>query len=253
MPWVRLDDGLHHNVKLAGLTSNAFRLWVHSLTFSAEKLTDGHISPAELPLVWPHASSRTLNKAVDELVHSGCWDSNGNGWVVPDFLEFNPSADEVRARREVRARAGQRGGLATAVANAKQTLDQPPSKRIAKSYPVPVPVPRSDLPLSDITEAALDTWARMEHTEATPKWLNQRRSHAWAFMKQHPNLNLDQTITFLRWARQNGCQQVQGWDKWWPGYPDATPKKVIKDCEICDNRRLIETGENEMTPCKCVR
>lgn len=109
MPWARLDDRLPMNPKMAQLSDAAFRLWTHGLAYAAGNRTDGQLTPADLPLVWPTASSTKRNKAAAELVKAGRWYETADGWEIHDYLEMNPSADEVEATVAVKSQAGSYG------------------------------------------------------------------------------------------------------------------------------------------------
>lgn len=106
MAWVKLDDRLHTNARMAALSDAAFRLWTQGLTFAAGNATDGKIPESMLPLVWPTASPSKRNKAARELVAAGRWHQLDDGWEIHDFLEYNKSADEVENTTTVKSKAG---------------------------------------------------------------------------------------------------------------------------------------------------
>jgi hypothetical protein len=107
MTWVRLDDTFPEHPKVIGLTDAAFRAHVVGLCYCGRYLTDGHI---------PTGALRTIGtrKAARELEEAGVWKRTDHGWVVRDFLDYNPSKEEVETQRERRKEAGRRGGLARA-------------------------------------------------------------------------------------------------------------------------------------------
>jgi len=109
MVWAKFDDETHTNRKLARLSDAAFRLWSHSITFSAKHGTDGMISEADVPLVWPSASPSKRAKAVAELVENGSWDRKPGGWEIHDFLDYQPTAQEAASMREDRSDSGSLG------------------------------------------------------------------------------------------------------------------------------------------------
>jgi len=51
-----------------------------------------------------------LKKALAELTDRGLWEETASGWLIHDFLDWNPSSAEVSAKRASRAEAGRRGG-----------------------------------------------------------------------------------------------------------------------------------------------
>ncbi|MCP2339203.1 hypothetical protein [Actinomadura rupiterrae] len=100
MPWVRFDDQFPIHRKIDGLSDAAFRLHVSAICWSARNLTDGRISAAELRMV---ARMRRPDKFVDELCRSGLWRRVDGGWLIHDYLEFQPSRSKVEKGRVAKA------------------------------------------------------------------------------------------------------------------------------------------------------
>jgi hypothetical protein len=96
MPWFRLDENFYLHPKVSGAGNAATGLWVRCGTYSAHYLTDGHI---------PAAIARQMGTRgeIAALLDSGLWAANGDGFVIPDFLEYQPSRTEVAKRREKEA------------------------------------------------------------------------------------------------------------------------------------------------------
>ena len=117
MTWARLDDGLFENTKFLGLSRAAKLLYIAGLVHCARQLTDGHIERGAVKIVRAMAGSGP--KHAEELVGVGLWNVNGAGYVVHDFLEYNPSREQVLERRAKSQAAGRAGGLAKARADAK--------------------------------------------------------------------------------------------------------------------------------------
>lgn len=92
MTWVKLDDGFADHPKIAPLSNEAFRVFVHGLCYSARHLTDGRIPQAVAKAISPR-------RALDELVEAGLWNRNGTGFVIHDYLDFQPSSEQIRAKR----------------------------------------------------------------------------------------------------------------------------------------------------------
>lgn len=109
MAWARLDDRLHQNPKLARISADAFRLWVHSITFSCLNRTDGVILRTDLALTSPGLSANLRASKARELVKNGLWIETTSGWEIHDFLEFNPSADEIQETAVMKGKAGSKG------------------------------------------------------------------------------------------------------------------------------------------------
>lgn len=95
MTWAKLDDGFVDNLKVQPVGWAARGVWATGLAWCSRKLSDGRISTkAAAILEFPP-------EAIDELVAAGLWHvaDDGNGWVVHDYLEYNPSKAEVVATR----------------------------------------------------------------------------------------------------------------------------------------------------------
>lgn len=102
MSWARLDDSFPEHPKVVDLTPEAFRLCITAICYSARNLTDGVLKQAWLRTNAP-------KKLATELAAAGLWDEHPLGYVIHDYLEFNPSRDKVVAERAKRSAAGKRG------------------------------------------------------------------------------------------------------------------------------------------------
>lgn len=100
MPWVRLDDRFPSHRKVALLTDRAFRLHVSAICWCAENLTDGRISNRELAVV---AHVRNVKATAQQLEDAGLWDRTDDGWEIHDYLDYNPSREQVIAERKKNA------------------------------------------------------------------------------------------------------------------------------------------------------
>lgn len=96
MPWVRLDDGFADHPKLEQAGPLAAWLHVAALCYCARHLTDGCIpKPKALRLTdVPRPAQR-----VDALLAAGLWEDEGDHYRVHDYLEFQPSREQVEADR----------------------------------------------------------------------------------------------------------------------------------------------------------
>jgi hypothetical protein len=101
MTWVRLDDGFPRHPKVRDLSDRAFRVLVTLWCDSGQYLTNGEISAS---------SARDVvgrSKALNELVSKGLAQvSDGSDGLecgtvtLHDFLEYNPSRQDVLGRRK---------------------------------------------------------------------------------------------------------------------------------------------------------
>lgn len=100
MTWVRLDDQFADHPKIVGLSASAFRLHVTAICYAARQETDGVI---------PRAAAFVVKRIAGELVAAGLWDAHPRGYVVHDYLDYNPSASELLSKRHAKRMAGAKG------------------------------------------------------------------------------------------------------------------------------------------------
>lgn len=115
MPWAKLDDGIVDNLKTLSVWSGdpaAFALDIRAIAWSAKQLTNGFV-PTQLVAAWfPAAEQRA--RLVDLLIASGRWEvAEQDGWLIHDFLDYNPSREEIEAERDAKQKAGRKGGKAS--------------------------------------------------------------------------------------------------------------------------------------------
>ena len=105
MSWVRLDDKFFQHPKILAIPGGAKLLYLCSLTHCAANLTDGHIRHSSLPYIantvgiLPHE----LDAIVTALLTAGVWRSNAEGYEIHDYLDYNPSAAQLKAERVMNA------------------------------------------------------------------------------------------------------------------------------------------------------
>ena len=99
MAWLKVDDGFPEHPKVQPLSDKAFRLHIAGLCSSARRLTDGHLSRMDADVCRLVANRATV-KHIAELEHAGLWKPTTEGWEIKDYLDYNPSAEQVKAERE---------------------------------------------------------------------------------------------------------------------------------------------------------
>lgn len=127
---LKFDDQFPLHRKVAALSDAAFRLHVEAIFWARRNLTDGFVSTEDLTTVSARFS-RPVRFAA-ECVQRGAWhrvDAGvlacaecaerfngtplGDGWVVHGFADWQDTRAKVAHKREVRAKAGQAGGIAS--------------------------------------------------------------------------------------------------------------------------------------------
>lgn len=163
MTWVRVDDAFSEHPKVLAAGPYGLAVFVRSLCWASRNLTDGLI---------PAAVARSFlfdipaeDATIARLVALRLWDEQSDGYVVHDYLVFNPSRAKVEADREARRATSEAGGKVRA-AGAERGADgrllpavqpngKPDGKGAAsvtggavsttrtsrKPAPVPVPIP----------------------------------------------------------------------------------------------------------------
>lgn len=98
MPWVRFDDGFPNHRKVEPLSDGAYRLHTSAIFWSSRQLTDGCIPKRDLTFAAPRTMKRPA-KFVAELIDAGLWEATEDGWKLHDFLDYQPSKEQVTAER----------------------------------------------------------------------------------------------------------------------------------------------------------
>ena len=98
MGWVKLDDGFMLNRKSRQVGVEGRMLYIASLCFCAQQENDGRFPSRELPML--AAMAEVDVKMADSVVAAGLWNIEGDEFVVPDYLDYNPSREQAVARRK---------------------------------------------------------------------------------------------------------------------------------------------------------
>jgi hypothetical protein len=128
MPWVRIDENAMEHPKVAGLSAEAFRLWVQGLAFCQKYLTNGLIGDVALKGLRSYSVKR-----LSELVSAGLWRQAQGAVQVHDYLQWNESREHVlrvreQAKERIRRLRGKgRDDLRNAVTPREQTENEPRS------------------------------------------------------------------------------------------------------------------------------
>lgn len=109
MAYARIETSVRTHRKFLTAGPAACWLWACGLMYCQEGLTDGHIPAIALQLLGVPGKARSERLAA-ALVAVGLWDKVADGWAVHDYLEHNKSAEDVRAIKVERRKAGSQGG-----------------------------------------------------------------------------------------------------------------------------------------------
>jgi len=155
MGWVRIDDSFAQHPKVAGAGPLAMALQIAGICYCNQNLTDGFIpwAVAHRLLSWEFLGPQeekgrkrfqiavtsgmcgddvTSEFVIRLLLEAGMWHEVDGGYVIHDYLDYQPSREQVLAEREQKQEAGRKGGLASARARA-QAGGQAPAKASAQA------------------------------------------------------------------------------------------------------------------------
>lgn len=134
--WVKLDDGWPNNHKVEPLSDKAKLLYICGLCYCGRNLTDGVLNKKASGIVL--AESGASRRHIVELHEAELWDRLEDGWKVHDYLDCNPTREQVLAEREKArkrmkaARSGARSGEPSAARSpspSRPVKDQEPLAR----------------------------------------------------------------------------------------------------------------------------
>ena len=115
MAWVRIDDQFSDHPKIVKAGPIALVLQVRAFCYAARHLTDGYI-PAELvPIFLAGLEKLGADPSADWgrfMVEARLWDPTEGGYLVHDYLDYNPSREEVLADQRRTSNRGVAGGRA---------------------------------------------------------------------------------------------------------------------------------------------
>jgi hypothetical protein len=126
MSWARIDDQLAFHRKVVSAGNASVGAWIRMLTWCAAHLSDGRV---------PESIARIIatQDEIDRSVRAGLLEQSGNDYVIHDYLQWNPSAEEVRQQREL-DRERKRGRKSNGNPNGVQLESERPPD--APSHPI---------------------------------------------------------------------------------------------------------------------
>ncbi len=111
MPWFRIDDAFGDHPKLVALEADpdtyaqAVALWTVGGCYCARHLTDGRLPKSALRRLVPFDAMA----GATALLSAGLWQEDSTCYIYHDWLDWNPSRDELCALREKKRKAGKIG------------------------------------------------------------------------------------------------------------------------------------------------
>lgn len=97
MAWFKIDDGFHTHPKALAAGNAACGLWTRLGSYTSSQLLDGFVPAAIARSYGTRAELTKLCTAT--LLEHRPHDAYGDGYWLHDYLDYNPSAEHVRAER----------------------------------------------------------------------------------------------------------------------------------------------------------
>jgi hypothetical protein len=96
--YVKIDDTLPVHPKIAGLSNEAFRLYISAICWSNCNQTDGHVPARNLVYMVPgHTMTYDMiERAAKELAGGGLWALDGDGWQLATVLDGDSGSETKR-------------------------------------------------------------------------------------------------------------------------------------------------------------
>jgi hypothetical protein len=101
--WFKVDDGFHQHPKARRAGNSALGLWVRCGAYCSHYETDGVL---ESNIVEEYGSRRDI----DRLIAATLLVRVDGGYLMPDFLDYNPSHAELEQRRKADRERKRRDG-----------------------------------------------------------------------------------------------------------------------------------------------
>lgn len=218
MSWIKIDDQFSDHPKIRAVGSFGAALQVSAFCYCGKYLTDGFLSFSVVQSlvqalasdflmndgkIWTPAftcgmtgnNARELNWP-QIMVDARLWDETEGGYLVHDYLIYNPSKTEVLELRNKRSEAGKIGGErskppskslskneASAQANKKQIAKQNRSKTEPPT-PTPTPKRREEEEAAEKVLAEYNSLAEKAGLTKVLKLSPQREAHVQARLSE---------------------------------------------------------------------
>ena len=102
MSWTKLDDQYFYNPKVLAAGRDARDVHLASMVYSSGQLTDGFIPANAIALLGAMAMVANAQECAARLVEVGLWEEAKGGFLIHDYADYNPPADQVRAVRKAK-------------------------------------------------------------------------------------------------------------------------------------------------------
>jgi hypothetical protein len=104
--WARMDDKMHGDPKILRAGNAATGLFVRSISYACDQLTDGFV-----PEAWSKANGKPAE--IKALVETGLWKKVDGGYAIVKFLDYNRTRAQIKAERQRKSEGGKKGAGVT--------------------------------------------------------------------------------------------------------------------------------------------
>lgn len=228
MGWLKVDDKMPRNPKiLAGDIETAW-YYACALTHAAEQLTDGFIARSAVPLVAPHITDPC--SVAERCADLELFRRLDDGYLIPDYLEFNPSRESVVQKRaeDAERQRKKRERDASREESQRDTAETSGVSPDVPSRPVPSPTTSPHHPPTGSTELVDNVTTRVVEQRFEAQ-RSVRNPSAWKRTARQ-NLTAEEHAEIAR-----VCEK-------WPGAP-ISMLAAAADGEMSPHLRNYETKE----------
>lgn len=180
MAWVKTDERARCHPKFFRAGFQAFGWWSAGLGYCNELLTNGFIPIRDLELVFPGAIPADREAAIESLVREGslhtvskggrvecptsAWcrrfPHRESGYLMHDYLDYQPSRKQAEMLRRVRLHAARKGGEKSAKVRNQVGSTKPQPTRPTPYRTVPARTVPKEKPTTAVAPASDDTWLK---------------------------------------------------------------------------------------------
>jgi len=238
MGWVRVDDSFYDHPKFGQIGALGMAAWIAGLAYCNRNLTDGFIpTRAAMRLIdttglgyyTSNMSGRDAEPAdgIDELVGAGLWVEEPGGYRVHDYLDYQPSADEVRADR---ARARER---MKRIRSGRSSADVQANTERSSVTPNPTPNSSAAAELAALPPPVADLIHRLGKAKVAARWdrmTPDQLDEVCELIERHGAARLVRSVEQSH-IPDNPAQFASAWLAQWRALPDR-PHVVAEKCQI---------------------
>lgn len=146
MGWLRLDDHYDDHPKIVAAGSEAAWLDIRGMLFCARHETDGVIPSSQLSRIGSDYAPAKRARLIGQLVDAGRWTKTDDGYIVNDFLDYNPSSITKQTEREAARERMKKAREKKRSRSGEQPSEQPAKFSEDSDNPGPAPALESPLP-----------------------------------------------------------------------------------------------------------